>query len=49
MIAAQGLNKVAELIAIVRDSSDKRVPDEARPVLLTLTEQIEGLKADMAG
>src|SRR5476651_169899 len=43
VIAPQGLNKVAELIAIVRDSSDERVPEEARPVLFTLAEQIEGL------
>src|SRR5271167_855703 len=44
VIAPQGLNKVAELIAIVRDSSDSRVPEEARPALLTLAEQIEGLR-----
>ena len=49
VIAPQGLNKVAELIAIVRDGSDKRVPEEARPVLLTLAEQIEGLKVQIDG
>lgn len=47
VVAPQGLNKVAELIAIVRDCGDKRVPKEARPVLLTLAEQIEGLKVEI--
>jgi transposase len=49
VIAAQGLNKVAELIAIVRDSSDKHVPEEARPVLLALADQIEGLQVQIDG
>ena len=40
---------MAELIAIVRDSSDKRVPEEARSVLLTLAEQIEGLQVQIDG
>ena len=38
MIPPQGLSKVAELTAVVRDSSDSRVPEEARPVLLTLAD-----------
>ena len=49
VIAPQRLNKVAELIAIVRDCRDKRVPEEARPVLLTLAEQIEALKVQIDG
>jgi hypothetical protein len=35
-VAAQGLRNVSELIAIVRDDDDRRVPDMARQVLQVL-------------
>src|SRR5215831_13206945 len=44
MVAAQGLRNVAQLIAIVRDEDDLRLPDVARllQVLANQIEQIEG-------
>src|ERR687887_513410 len=45
MVAAQGLRNVGELIAIVRDDSDRRLPDVARQVLLVLANQIEQIEA----
>jgi transposase len=41
LVAAQGLRNVGELIAIVRDHDDRRVPDMAREVLQVLANQIE--------
>src|SRR5438093_13070589 len=44
IVAAQGLRNVGELIAIVRDDGDTRLPDVARQVLQVLAcplEQIE--------
>src|SRR5262249_54754214 len=41
MVAAQGLRNVGELIAIVRDDGDTRLPDVARQVLQVLANQIE--------
>jgi transposase len=43
LIAAQGLHRVAELIAIVTDVKDERVPGIARQVLRLLAEQIAEL------
>jgi transposase len=43
LIAAQGLHRVAELIAIVTDVKDERVPGMARQVLQLLAEQIAEL------
>ena len=37
LITAQGLHKLAELIAIVRDERDARVPNMARQVLRIAT------------
>jgi transposase len=41
LIEAQGLHKVARLIAIVMDETDGRVPDIARQVLKMIVSQIE--------
>src|SRR5271155_1544352 len=48
LIAAQGLHKVAGLIAIVRDVEDERVPDMARQVLRLIGEQIGELDTRIA-
>src|SRR5262249_18598655 len=45
IVAAQGLGKVGELIAIVRDDGDTRLPDVARQVLKVLACQIEHIEA----
>jgi len=45
LVAAQGLHKVSELIAIVRDDNDERVPDIAHQVLRVIAEQIDQLHA----
>jgi transposase len=45
MVAAQGLRNVGELIAIIRDDGDKRLPDVARQVLRVLANQIEQIEA----
>src|SRR4029450_11704874 len=42
MVAAQGLRNVGELIAIVRDDGDTRLPDVARQVLQVLAGQMQG-------
>jgi transposase len=47
MVAPLGPNRVAELIAVVRDDNDQRVPDAARPVLLAFAAQIEALHAQV--
>jgi transposase len=48
LIAAQGLHKLVELIAIVRDVKDERVPDMARQVLRLIAEQIAELDTRIA-
>ena len=48
LIAAQGLHKVAGLIAIVRDDTDDRVPTMARRVLRVIAEQIGELETRIA-
>ena len=48
LIAAQGLHKVAGLIAIVRDERDARVPDMARQVLRVMAEQLGDLETRIA-
>src|SRR5262249_38911307 len=45
MVAAQGLRNVAQLIAIVRDEDDLRLPDVARQVLQVLANQLEQIEA----
>ena len=47
-MAAQGLRNVGELIAIVRDDGDKRLPAVARQVLQVLANQIEQIEAAIA-
>jgi transposase len=49
LVAAQGLRNVGELIRIVRDDDDTRVPDMARQVLQVLACQIEQIEAAVAG
>jgi transposase len=49
MVAAQGLRNVGELIAIVRDDGDTRLPDVARQVLQVLADQIEQIETAVAG
>jgi transposase len=48
LIAAQGLHKVAGLIAVVRDDKDDRVPAMARQVLRVIAEQIDELETRIA-
>jgi transposase len=48
MVAAQGLRNVGELIAIVRDDGDTRLPDVARQVLQVLANQIEQIQTAVA-
>src|SRR5437763_1853894 len=45
VVAAQGLRNVGELIAIVRDDGDKRLPAAARQVLQVWANQIEQVEA----
>jgi transposase len=45
MVAAQGLRNVGELVAIVRDDGDTRLPAVARQVLQVLANQIEQIEA----
>src|SRR2546425_9102388 len=48
IVAAQGLRNVGELIAIVRDDGDTRLPDAARQVLQVLANQIEQIETAVA-
>jgi len=48
VIAPVGLRYVGQLIAIVRDESDRRLPDLARPVLQVLAAQVEIAEAAVA-
>src|SRR5215475_4769500 len=48
MVAAQGLRNVGELIAIVRDDGDTRLPEVARQVLQVLAGQIEQIETAVA-
>lgn len=41
LTAAQGLHKIAALVAVVRNGSDERVPEVARQVLMLLASQID--------
>jgi transposase len=49
LVEAQGLHKVARLIAIVMDEMDARVPDIARQVLKVIVSQIEDIQTRIAG
>src|SRR4051812_8848852 len=48
LIEAQGLHKVARLIAVVMDEMDVRVPDIARQVLKVIVSQIEDIQTGIA-
>ena len=48
VVAPAGLRNVGQLIAIVRDASDRRLPDLARPVLRVLATQVELAQAAVA-
>jgi transposase len=48
LIAAPGLHKVTELIAIIRDEEDERVPDIARQVLRVIADGIRALDGQVA-
>jgi transposase len=48
LIEAQGLHKVARLIAIVMDENDGRIPDIARQVLKVIVNQIEDTQTRIA-
>ena len=48
IVAAQGLRNVGELIAIVRDDGDTRLPDAVRQVLQVLANQIEQIETAVA-
>jgi transposase len=48
IIAARGLLGLAELAAIVRDESDRRLPVMARAALMILVRQIEVVSAEIA-
>src|SRR5215468_3220899 len=47
IVAERGLLGLAELAAIVRDESDKRLPEAARASLMILVRQIETLSAEI--
>ena len=49
LIEAQGLHKVAKLIAIVTDENDGRVPDIARQVLQVMINHIEDTQVRIVG
>src|SRR5437588_477976 len=49
LVEAQGLHKMARLIAIVMDEMDARVPDIARQVLKVIISQIEEIQTRIAG
>jgi transposase len=49
LVEAQGLHKVARLIAIVTDEMDGRVPDIARQVLKVIVSQIKDIQTRIAG
>jgi transposase len=49
LIEAQGLHKVAKLIAIVLDEKDRRISDIARQVLKMIVSQIEDTQTRIAG
>ncbi|MBO6884557.1 MULTISPECIES: IS110 family transposase [Rhodobacterales] len=43
IVAAKGIGRLDELVVIVRDASDRRLPDAVRDVLQDLTQEIDGL------
>jgi transposase len=49
IVVAKGASKVAELIEIIDDSDDERIPDLARQALGLLVDQLRMVKAQVAG
>jgi transposase len=49
LIEAQGLHKVARLIAIITDETDERIPGLARQVLKVIVNKIENIQTAIAG
>jgi transposase len=49
VIGAKGLHKVEGLMAIVRNGSEKRIPDVARRVLAVIAGQIDDVEAKIVG
>src|SRR5215207_9736771 len=45
IVAAKGMGKVADLITVLRDDDDRRLPSAAREALLELAGQVEALEA----
>jgi transposase len=48
IVAGVGVSRVADLIAVVRDEADQRLPGAARLALADLADQIEALTARLA-
>ena len=48
IVAAKGLHKITSLIAIVMDTTDRRIPELAREVLRVLASQIDELQIRIA-
>jgi transposase len=48
IIAAQGLSRAGELIKLIEDAADSRLPDLARQVLQCLTSQIRSIQGEIA-
>jgi len=48
LVEAQGAHKVAALVALIRNSTDERVPDGARQVLAVIADQIDDVGAKVA-
>lgn len=46
-IAAQGARKIAELVSVLRDDDNSRLPETARPALLALSVQLDSLEQEV--
>jgi transposase len=47
IITGKGVGKISELIAIISDKEDRRVPDVARPALMALADQLRSLSGEI--
>jgi transposase len=48
LVGAQGLHKVAAIVAIVRNGTDERIPEAARQVRTVIAGQIDEVEATVA-
>jgi transposase len=48
LIAAQGLHRIAALVAVVRNDTDERIPEVARQVLTVIADQIDEIETGIA-